>query len=231
MALPDTSRRRMAAVGSLLLCSGFAVALLVARVAYTESSQYRNLAWNLVLAWVPFLLALVVYERHRAGARPLALLAPGLVWLLFLPNAPYLLTDVFLIRFLGGVPIWFDVVLVTAFAWTGLLLGFVSLYLVHTVARTLLGTRVGWGLVLAAIALSSFGIYLGRFLRWNSWDFVVQPTVLAASIGDHLTDPLATSKLLGMTVLLTGFLTAGYLTLYGFLGLAVQDAREARRRS
>ena len=215
-------------MGSLLLCSTFAVALLAARVVYTDSTQYRNLAWNLVLAWVPFLVALVLYERHRAGARPLALLAPGLLWLLFLPNAPYLLTDVFLIRFLGGVPIWFDVVLVTAFAWTGLMLGFVSLFLVHTVARSLAGPRAGWALVLGATALSSFGIYLGRFLRWNSWDFVVQPTVLAASIGDHLTDPLATSKLLGMTVLLTGFLTAGYLVLYGFLHLAVQDARDSR---
>ncbi len=215
----------MAAVGSLLLCSGFALALLVARVAYTESSQYRNLAWNLVLAWVPFLLALVVYERHRAGARPLALLAPGLVWLLFLPNAPYLLTDVFLIRFLGGVPIWFDVVLVTAFAWTGLLLGFTSLFLVHTVVRRLAGSRAGWTLVLAAIGLSSFGIYLGRFLRWNSWDFLVQPTVLGASVWERLTDPIAGGKLVGMTVLLAGFLTAGYLALYGFLHLAAQDAR------
>ena len=131
----------------------------------------------------------------------------------------------FLIRFLGGVPIWFDVVLVTAFAWTGLLLGFTSLFLVHTVARAVAGSRAGWTIVLAAIALSSFGIYLGRFLRWNSWDFLVQPTVLAASIGDHLTDPLATTKLLGMTVLLAGFLTAGYLALYGFLHLAAQDAR------
>jgi uncharacterized membrane protein len=231
MALHEASRRRIAAVGSLLLCSGFALALLVARVVYTDSTQYRNLAWNLALAWAPFLLALVVYERHRAGARPLALLAPGFLWLLFLPNAPYLLTDVFLIRFLGGVPIWFDVVLVTAFAWTGLLLGFTSLFLVHTVARAVAGSRAGWTIVLAAIALSSFGIYLGRFLRWNSWDFLVQPTVLAASIGDHLTDPLATTKLLGMTVLLAGFLTAGYLALYSFLGLALQEAREARGRS
>ena len=225
MTLHEASRRRIAAVGSLLLCSSFALALLVARVVYTDSTQYRNLAWNLVLAWAPFVLALVVYERHRAGARPLALLAPGFLWLLFLPNAPYLLTDVFLIRFLGGVPIWFDVVLVTAFAWTGLLLGFTSLFLVHTVTRAVAGSRAGWTLVLAAISLSSFGIYLGRFLRWNSWDFLVQPTVLAASIGDHLTDPLATTKLLGMTVLLSGFLTAGYLALYGFLHLAAQDAR------
>jgi uncharacterized membrane protein len=228
MALGESSRRRVAVVGSLLLCSTFALALLPARAFYAESWEYRNLAWNLVLAWVPFVIALVLYDRHRRGASGPALLVPGALWLLFLPNAPYLLTDIFLLRYLGGAPLWFDVVLVTAFAWTGLLLGFISLFLVQTVARSRLGARAGWALVLGTIALSSFGIYLGRFLRWNSWDFLVQPTVLASSVWSRLTDPVAGSKLVAVTVLLTAFLTAAYLVLYSFLNLALHDARERR---
>jgi uncharacterized membrane protein len=226
MALAEASRRRVAVVGSLLLCSAFALGLLAARIVYAGNWEYRNLAWNLVLAWVPLVVALWLYDRHRRGASPALLAAAGALWLLFLPNAPYLLTDIFLIRYLHGVPIWLDVVLVTAFAWTGLLLGFISLFLVQTVTRRVLGARAAWALVLAAIALSSFGIYLGRFLRWNSWDFVVQPTVLAASVWDRLSDPIAGGKLVGITVLLTAFLTAAYLVLYSFLSLALHDARE-----
>ena len=221
--------RRTAVVASLLLCSALALLLLGARIVYTGTEEYRNLAWNLVLAWVPFALALVVYDRHRRGASPVALLLPGAVWLLFLPNAPYLLTDIFLLRYLGGVPIWFDVVLVTAFAWTGLLLGFISLYLVQSVARAILGSNAAWGLVAGALALSSFGIYLGRFLRWNSWDFVLRPTGLAASIWERFSDPVAGAKLVGVTVLLSAFLSAAYFVLYSFLGLALQDARERAR--
>ena len=196
---------------------------------YAGSWEYRNLAWNLILAWVPFVVALVLYDRERRGASGAALLVPGGLWLLFLPNAPYLLTDIFLLRYLGGAPLWFDVLLVTAFAWTGLLLGFISLFLVQTVARRRLGSRVGWALVLGTIALSSFGIYLGRFLRWNSWDFLVQPTVLASSVWSRLTDPIAGTKLIAVTVLLSAFLTAAYLVLYSFLNLALHDAREPRR--
>lgn len=225
MAGPEASARRVAVVASLVLCSLFALALLAVRILYTDSAEYRNLAWNLALAWVPFVLALVLYDRARRDT-PLVRLAPAAgLWLLFLPNAPYLLTDIFLIRYLEGVPIWFDVVLVIAFAWTGLLLGFVSLFLVHTVARGLVGARAAWALVIAALALSSFGIYLGRILRWNSWDFVVQPSALAASVWHRLGDPVAAVKLVGMTAMLTCFLTAAYLVLYSLLSLAVQEAQ------
>lgn len=228
MAPNAASNRRVAIVGSLLLSSSFALVVLGARLVYTGGDGYRNLAWNLLLAWVPFVLALVVYDRHRAGSSRLALLGPAALWLLFLPNAPYLLTDVFMLRYVGGVPIWLDVVLVTAFAWTGLLLGFVSIYLVQTVARQLLGGRAAWALVLAALGLSSFGIYLGRILRWNSWDFLLRPTAVAGSVWERLDDPVATAKLVAMTSLLTGFLVAAYLVLYSLLHLAAADA-SARR--
>ncbi len=221
--------RRIAVVASLVLCSAFALVLLAARIVYTGTDEYRNLAWNLVLAWVPFVLSLALYDRHRRGASAVALLSLGALWLLFLPNAPYLLTDIFLLRYLGGVPIWFDVVLVTAFAWTGLLLGFISLYLVQAVTRRIVGSTAAWGLVAAALALSSFGIYLGRFLRWNSWDFVLQPTGLAASIWERFSDPVAGAKLVGVTVLLSAFLSAAYFVLYSFLGFALHDARERAR--
>ena len=126
--------------------------------------------WNLFLAWIPFLLALLVYERARAGASWRALAPLGLLWLAFFPNAPYLITDLKHIGNGAQVPVLYDVLLLSAAAWLGLLLGLISLFLVHAAARRLVGVLDAWALVVAVLALSSFGIYLGRVQRWNSWD-------------------------------------------------------------
>ena len=213
----------MAVVGSLLAASAFAVAMLAARIAYTGGTNYRNLAWNLLLAWIPFLLALMVYDRHRRGATTRSLVAPAALWLLFLPNAPYLVTDFFLLRSIADAPVWFDVIMLTAFAWTGLALGFVSLFLMQAIAQRLFGAVAGWSFVVGALALSSFGIYLGRFLRWNSWDALVQPHDLFADVWAGAADPLSHVKTMAVTVLFTGFLTAAYLVLYTWLRLALQE--------
>ncbi len=199
--------------------------MVLARYLATGDASYRNLVWNLVLAWVPFALALALYDGDARRRSPLALLALGLLWLLFLPNAPYLVTDFFLVRYVGGVDIWLDVVMVATFAWTGLLLGFVSLYLVHVVVRRRAGRVAGWSLALSALALSSFGIYLGRVLRWNSWDFFLQPLTLLADVWARLSDPLAHADTVKITFALTCFLTAAYAVVYTFLQLASDEER------
>jgi uncharacterized membrane protein len=219
----ELSQRRSAVLGSLLLASAFACSVYTARVVYTGAFSYRNLVWNLLLAWIPLVLALWVYDRHRRGASALLLAGPAVAWLLFLPNAPYLVTDFYLLREIGGAPLWFDVVLVSSFAWTGLLLGFVSLYLMQVVMADRIGAVAGWALVVAAVALSSFGIYLGRFLRWNSWDALANPGDLFTDIGAMLADPLAYEKTVAVTVLFTAFLTVSYLVLYNFLRLALAE--------
>ena len=224
----NTSRRRAAVLLSLLLVSGFAAALWAARALYTGTGGYSNLLWNLFLAWIPLLIAIVVYDRHRRDGSPWGLLAPAIAWLLFLPNAPYLLTDFFLLRWVGGAPVWFDVVLLTAFAWTGLLLGFVSLFLMHAVARALFGRVASWALVVGVLGLTSFGVYVGRFWRWNSWDAVVQPTHVLADVWTRLSDPSTSVKPVAVTILFTGFLTLAYLALYSLVDLARDDGRRRR---
>jgi uncharacterized membrane protein len=210
------------AIGSLLLASVFGEAMVVVRMAHTGNSDYQNLLWNLVLAWVPFLLALAVYDRHRrGGSRPVQLALAGL-WLLFLPNAPYLLTDFMLLRQIEGVPLWYDVTMLTTFAWTGLLLGFISLHLMQSVATRAFGAAAGWAGAVAALGLSGFGIYLGRFQRWNSWDVLVDPARVAADVWARVGDPLAYGRTFAITVFLGAFLTLAYLVLYGFLDLAAE---------
>jgi uncharacterized membrane protein len=208
------SDRRIAIVASLAMLSLFVVAMIGFRVLYTKTPEHLAIAWNLLLAWIPFVLALVVYERSRAGVAMSPLLALALLWLLFLPNAPYIITDLKHVGVGGGVPVLYDVLLLSAAAWTGLLLGLTSLFLMHAVARRVIGAANAWAFVVAVLALSSFGIYLGRVQRWNSWDVFVRPGSLLGEIGSGLLHPLSHPRPIALTVLLTSFLLASYLVFY-----------------
>lgn len=220
------SRRRLAVVVSLAALSGLAVAMVVARITYTGSGMYANLVWNLVLAWIPFAIAVAVYDAERRGARGVVLLVGGAVWLVFFPNAPYLVTDFQLLPHGTAAPLWYDVALVSTAAWTGLLLGLVSLYLVHSVARRAVGTEVAWAGIVLALAATSFGIYLGRFERWNSWDVVSQPRALGSAVAERLLDP--DPRTLGMTAVFTTFLALAYFAFYSVVRLANVEQREPR---
>ena len=200
------SRRRLAALGALVLASALGVGLVGLRFAWTGELRYANLVWNLVLAWVPFALAIWIYDRARRDRRlgPASLLL-GAAWLAFLPNAPYLVTDFMLLRDIGGMPVWYDVALLTTFAWTGLLLGFVSVYLVQQSVARVAGAAMGWFCALAALGLSGLGVYLGRYLRWNSWDLLVQPRDVLADIALRLDS----SRLVGMSLVMAVFLIVG----------------------
>jgi uncharacterized membrane protein len=213
------SRRRLAAVASLLLASAFGVALVAFRYVWSGQAGYGNLVWNLVLAWVPFVLALVVYDRVRRGSRGLGLLVPAALWLAFLPNAPYLVTDFVLLREIDGMPVWFDVALLTTFAWTGLLLGFASVYLVQGAVTRLYGASAGWLAALGALGLSGLGVYLGRYLRLNSWDLLVQPGSVAGEVLDRLSSP----RMVGMSIVMAAFLTVAYAMLYTAFTAAAED--------
>jgi uncharacterized membrane protein len=224
------SDRRLAIVASLALLTLFPLAMLAARVLYTGSRGHTGLAWNLFLAWIPFGLALVIYSRARAGASLRLLLPLGALWLVFFPNAPYLVTDLKHLGPGGSVPLLYDVLLLSTTAWAGLLLGLTSLFLIHAVARRLVGAVNAWALVVGVLALSSFGIYLGRVQRWNSWDVLAHPYPLADQITSGLLDPLAHARPIGLTVLFTSFLLASYIVLYSFARLSPEwDALERPR--
>ena len=214
MSTPDISLRRRAVYAALGLLSLFSVALIVVRYLYSAEPLFGGLIWNLFLAWIPFGLAILIYDRHRAGTRPLRLVPLAALWLLFLPNAPYIVTDFKHLVPSPVVPLWVDIVVIAAPAWTGMLLGFLSLYLVQAVLRSLAGARVAWAAAVAVLGLASFGIYLGRVLRWNSWDVLANPHVLA-DLDGVLVDPRA----IGMTVLLAAFLTSSYLVVYALMRL------------
>jgi uncharacterized membrane protein len=193
------ARGRAAAV---LGVSMLALAMWAARAAWTRP-ELGFLPWNLFLAWIPWFAAL----GFAAARGPAALAASGALWLLFLPNAPYLVTDLVHLRPRIGVPHWYDVLLFGAFALAGCVLGWASLEVVHRRVARALGAPGAAAVVAIVLFLTGFGVYLGRFLRWNSWDVVTRPVALAAEAAAAL----ATARALVFSALFGLFVGVGYL--------------------
>ena len=221
------SRRRLAILASLGGLSALVVAMVAVRVVYTGNDYNTNLVWNLFLAWIPFGLAVYVYDGYRRLSRA-RLWAGGALWLLFFPNALYIVTDFKWLRAPEGAPVWYDVVLIAAAAWCGLLLGFTSLYLMQQVVRGALGTARAWAFALTTLALGAFGVYLGRFERWNSWDVFTKPRLIAGDVLPHLAHPQDHPRALAVMVLFTAFLAMSYLVFYAFAQPEAEPLRSDR---
>lgn len=204
------------------LCTALAVAMLAARWGKTGYPSYGFLIWNLFLAWLPWLFG-VPFAVSRS---PKGLLPAFVLWLVFLPNAPYLATDLLHLRPAATIPIWYDAALLFVFAWTGCLLGFLSLAAVHGRVERWIGRAGGWAFVAVVCVLCGYGIYLGRFLRWNSWDVVTRPMAVLSDVADHVLQPSQHPRTLLVTALFAAFLAAGYGS---FAGRRRAPARAARQ--
>jgi len=220
--------RLLRALLVLALASGFCGMLAVARVFYTGRGAYIWLGWNLVLAWVPLLLALAISRRHAPGARPSwpPSVALGAAWLAFFPNAPYLVTDLIHLRSRDSMPLWYDAMMVFAFALTGVCLAFLSLWLVHRLVERRFGRWAGWGFVATVAGLSGFGVYLGRYPRWNSWDVVARPGELLADLASHVRDP--DPRAFGVTLMMAALFGIAYLMLFALASLGSAPDRPLR---
>lgn len=209
-------RYKLGMFALLAAASAVCIALVVARMLYSDSARYTGLVWNLFLAWIPFVLAYLAYVLSwRRSLMVLVIPVFALLWLIFFPNAPYILTDLqHLSQGTSKVPLWYDVLLLIWFSWTGMLLGIVSLNLMQEIIRRQLGRRVGWAFVAVVATLSSAGLYIGRFIRINSWDVLQNPGETASNMFDWLSDPSLRS--VGFIALYTLFFMFVYLTLHAF---------------
>ena len=205
---------------ALIIASGTSVALVLARIIWTTNIRYSFLIWNLFLAWLPMLFALLACEKYqRASGRDWRFLGLAGAWLLFFPNAPYIFTDLIHLTTRFYPHFWVDLVLILLCALTGLVLGFVSLYLMQSVVARMLGRAASWLFIAAVAALSGFGIYLGRFMRFNSWDVLFKPRQVYHGIGTWVADPLANANSLAFPLLFGTFLFITYLMLYALTHL------------
>lgn len=171
---------------------------------------YLFLLWNLFLAWIPYLAALRAERLARRRAHGVWVGGWLLLWLIFFPNAPYLVTDFIHLRHRLPVPVWYDLTLLFACASTGLLLGLLSLHEVQGVLRRRFSGFLTGALLFGAIGLGGFGVWLGRFQRWNSWDVATNPLSLFGDLTHTLSQRQGFVTALGMSVLLSGILLVGY---------------------
>jgi uncharacterized membrane protein len=210
------NRHNLAVFILLNIACAVCIALVGARVAYTETGRRLDLIWNLFLAWIPFILAYVAHAiSWRRTWLYLVILVITFLWLIFFPNAPYMLTDLQdLARRASEAPLWYDVIIVVWCSWTAMLLGVVSLYLMQDIVQRTFSRRVGWIFVFVISALSSFGIYIGRFARLNSWEILQSPTETALEILGIVIDP--SMRLAAFTFLYAFFFIFVYILLYSF---------------
>lgn len=190
--------------------SVLATFLLATRAVLSWRGQHLFLVWNLFLAWVPLLLALRIELMHKRKAlHGWRFWGFAAAWLLFFPNAPYIFTDLIHLKLIAKPRWWTDMLLILLFAITGLVLAFLALHRMHLVVASRRGWIVGWLFVVTVAFLSGFGVYLGRFERWNSWDVLTDPFNLMADSIDAL--HLRSAK---FTILFGLFLATTYALLY-----------------
>lgn len=207
--------RQLLVLAALLLATGLCAAMLILRVAYTRSLDHASLAWNLFLAWLPLGVALAAYNLFKRDSwfSWLTVGACAVVWLLFFPNAPYMVTDIVHLWRGEGAPYWYDLILLVAFAWTSFMLGLVSLFLMQALVRRAAGPLVSWLFAFGVLGLSGFGVYLGRFLRWNSWDVFLSPRGLLRDIWQMVQHPFAHREAVVFSALFSVFCACAYLIL------------------
>lgn len=226
------NKYRLAMFVLLAGASVFSVLIWRVRADYSDSGNYAFMIWNLFLAWIPFLIAYFTYTA-TLSRRWVYLIVPvsAFFWLLFFPNAPYMLTDFqhLATDWWRNAPVWYDVLLLIWFSFTGLLLGMVSLFLMQEVIRREFGRWVGWVFVAAVAALSSVGVYVGRFLRWNSWDIFNDPSAMARHAVSQAQDPSLQS--IGFTGLFAAFFLFLYVTLYTFGHLLLERQAQAKEQT
>lgn len=209
-------KRRSQLLKILFASSALSIVLCIARMFYADSFQYGFLLWNLFLAWIPFFIA----WQMKLDQNKWIHYGLFLLWLLFLPNAPYIVTDlVHLQMHYSRALYWFDMFLIFSFAWNGLILGFLSLNRIHSFLNQQFHKTISWSIVFVLIFLCAYGIYLGRFERYNSWDIFSNPVGLFNNIAYDFMHPLRNKYAIGISMLMSGFLSVIYLTLVGVKGL------------
>jgi uncharacterized membrane protein len=199
---------------SLIAVSVLATIFDVVRGDLLGKTGLLYLVWNLLLAWIPYVISSNFIQKDMPAKKfwPIFIL-----WLLFFPNAPYLVTDVLHIASRLPSLLWYDSLLFFFFGWAGLLLGLLSLFHLHQYFKNRFSYNISEFIIFAICFVSSFGVYLGRFERWNSWDLFLNPLQLlrhSVNISTNLTHP--GTPLLFMCVF-TVFLYSIYRTVYNLI--------------
>jgi uncharacterized membrane protein len=197
----------------IVLSTILAYTIWFGRLIRSDFIGYAFLPYNLSLAWIPYLFSLLVgILQSRYPGRWWLLLAPFTLWLIFFPNAPYLVTDLLHLDPAPPVPAWYDIGLFASFVWTGCLIAVISLNIMQSAVESYIGSFASWLFVAGMVVLSGLGIYLGRYLSWNSWDLFFKPQQVFADVLIRVIHPIRNPQIYGVTLMFAAFLLVCYLT-------------------
>jgi uncharacterized membrane protein len=221
-------RETLAPVLALLFASAISLALVGSCMAWTKNFNYALLIWNLFLAWLPLVFALLARDTLRSQPDRLwRFFGLAGLWLLFFPNAPYIFTDLVHLWTSFRLHFWIDLTLILLCALTGLVLGFVSLYLMQSIVTQRFGRVLGWVFVALATGLGSLGIYLGRFLRFNSWDVFLRPGKVYHGLNAWADGLMVNSTSAAFLVIYFLFFFIAYVMLFALTRLPRAEFRPA----
>ncbi len=198
--IKNTSRSNVTYL--LFLMSAFCFFLSLTRVFFSSTTFYLFLNKNLFLSFIPWLISSVILKWKFVRKSFILKWGSFLVWLVFFPNSLYIFTDLFHLRWQSAFPIWFDFILITSFAWTGFMFGLISLFDIEKFFINFV-SQANVNIILAVLLfIGSFGVYIGRFLRWNSWDVVTRPFALFFDLSHKVEHPFVYKGAWAMTILL-----------------------------
>lgn len=181
--------------------------------------DFVYMIWNLLLAWAALAITLWLEKALRTNAWSswYALMLTG-AWLLFLPNTFYMITDFIHVRELPDTQVVQGVIMLWSFVITGVSLGLLSLYVVHAELLRRVSAKATLVLMGIVIAGCSFAIYVGRELRWNSWDIVTNPTAVLFDVSDRLLNVASHPRMMAITVGFAALITTLYITFFWVVG-------------
>lgn len=198
----------------LIISSLVSSIFVIVRIIWSHTPFYGFMIWNLFLAWLP-LIFIYGWKKVRERYSILSGMFLGL-WFLFFPNAPYIVTDLFHFYYRDPIPLWYDLVMLMNCAWLGLILGYSSLYEVQEWLRTKISAVYSWIVIGIVLLLSGGGIYIGRYLRFNSWDLVISPF---QTFFDIVQTFVTTPRAWGATIVFSIFLIMTYVIFRSLVGV------------
>jgi uncharacterized membrane protein len=205
----------------VLLASSFvSMALLAARMVITRTLHFGFLPWNLFLAWMPLLFALGL--RINIAKKPwLSWQNIGLsvFWLGFLPNSFYIMSDLIHLQSSGETSILYDIAMLMSFVVNGLILGYISIYIVHQQLSKRLKPLKTSAVIGFVFLCCGFAIYLGRYLRWNTWDILVNPAGILFDLSERLINPISHIQTYTVTLVFTLLIASTYWVIYELIAL------------
>lgn len=208
----------------LLISCCFSCMLVSARVIVTGYDTYLFLVWNLFLAFIPYAISEWLSRNIAVMEHKWKRVLVLFVWLLFVPNTFYIVTDLFHLDQFDNAPKWFDLLLLFSFAWNGLLFGILSVRKTELIVRAISGYNFSLPFVFAVMWLNAFGVYIGRYLRFNSWDIISQPFSLFGEMLQVLIHPLQNKMEWGMITTWAIFMTLFYFTIKTLAEASIDSA-------